>query len=70
MSSLVQAKWRKPVAGASSGSAAMRSASQYSTALTSWLVVRSIALIASASASEKRSTSRRRKASALGAEAA
>ena len=54
------------MAGASSGSAAMRSASQYSTALTSWLVVRSIALIASASASEKRSTSRRRNASASG----
>jgi hypothetical protein len=31
MSSLVQAKWRKPALGASSGSAAMRSASQYST---------------------------------------
>ena len=52
MSSLVQAKWMKPAAPASFGSLAKRSPSQYSTALTSWLVRRSIALIASASASE------------------
>ena len=53
MSSLVHAKWMKPAAPASVGSPAKRSPSQYSTALTSWLVRRSIALIASASASRE-----------------
>ncbi len=56
MSSLVQAKWMNDSVPASSGYAAKQSRSQYSTALTSWFVVRSIALIASASASENAST--------------
>ena len=44
----------------------MRAFNQYSTALTSWLVVRSIALIACASASEK-SVTKPRKVSRAGA---
>ena len=44
MSSDVHAKWMNSAARATSGTSAKRSFSQYSTALTSWLVVRSIAL--------------------------
>jgi len=66
MSSLVHAKWMKPVAPASDGSAAKRSPSQYSTALTSWLVRCSIRLIASASATEKSATRRLRNSIAAG----
>src|SRR5208282_4059565 len=50
MSSEVQAKWTNSLARASSGTPAKRSFSQYSIALTSWLVVSSIALTRSASA--------------------
>ncbi len=62
MSSEVQAKWMNSETLASSGTAATRSFRKYSTALTSWLVVRSVALIHSASASEKPATSLSRKA--------
>ena len=59
MSSEVQAKW---VYSANAGQGASRSLRKYSTALTSWFVVRSISLTARASASEKPLTvaSRRR----------
>ena len=50
MSSDVQAKWMNSATAAICGVPAKRSFSQYSTALTSWLVVRSIALIRAASA--------------------
>ena len=53
MSSDVQAKWMNSAARAISGTSAKRSFSQYSTALTSWLVVRSMALTRSASATPK-----------------
>ena len=59
MSSLVQAKCTNSPAALSSAMASKRPLSQYSTAFTSWLVVRSMSLIACASASEKRSTSPR-----------
>ena len=50
MSSDVHAKWMNSATRAISGTPAKRSFSQYSTALTSWLVVRSIALTRAASA--------------------
>ena len=53
MSSDVHAKWMNSATRAISGTPAKRSFSQYSTALTSWLVVRSIALTRAASASAK-----------------
>ncbi len=56
MSSLVQAKCTNSVMACSSGVSAMRSLMKYSTALTSWLVVRSISLMRSASATEKSRT--------------
>ena len=52
MSSDVHAKWMNSATRAISSTPAKRSRSQYSTALTSWLVVRSIALTRSASAGE------------------
>ena len=52
MSSDVQAKWMNSPTRAIAGTPAKRSFSQYSTALTSWLVVRSIALTRAASAGE------------------
>ena len=52
MSSDVHAKWMNSATRATSGTAAKRSFSQYSTALTSWLVCRSIALTRAASATE------------------
>ena len=57
MSSLVQAKCTNSLAARSSGRASKRDLIQYSTALTSWLVVFSMSLIALASASEKFLTS-------------
>ena len=57
MSSLVQAKWTNSSAGPSSASSCRRSLMKYSTALTSWLVVRSISLTRAASATEKSSAS-------------
>ena len=57
MSSEVQAKWMNSAARASSASSATFSFIQYSTALTSWLVTRSMSLMRAASASEKPSTS-------------
>ena len=51
MSSDVHAKWMNSATRAISGAPANRSFSQYSTALTSWFVVRSIALTRAASAS-------------------
>ena len=51
MSSEVQAKCRKLVAAATSALPAKRRCSQYSTALTSWLVVASMAFTAAPSAS-------------------
>ena len=57
MSSLVHAKWTNSDALASSPLPAMRSLMKYSTALTSWFVVRSIALIRAASSSENFSAS-------------
>ena len=62
MSSLVQAKWTNSSAGPSSASSLSRSLMKYSTALTSWLVVRSISLTRAASAMEKPSASARRRA--------
>jgi hypothetical protein len=59
MSSLVQAKCTNSPAALSSALFSKRDLSQYSTALTSWLVVFSISLIACASASQKRTTSPR-----------
>ena len=63
MSSEVQAKW---VNSATWGQDASRSRRKYSTALTSWLVVRSIALTASASVSENPFTVAARRSSASG----
>ena len=54
MSSLVQAKCTNSPAARNSGWLSKRDLSQYSTALTSWLVVFSMSLMACASASEKR----------------
>ena len=62
MSSLVQAKCTNSSAGRSSASSAKRSLMKYSTALTSWLVVRSIALTRAASVGENASASARRRA--------
>src|ERR1044071_5344769 len=59
MSSLVQAKCTNSPAALSSALLTKRPLSQYSTAFTSWLVVRSMSLMACASASEKRATSPR-----------
>ena len=56
MSSDVHAKWMNSATRAISGDDANRSFSQYSTALTSWLVVRSIALTRAASATENDAT--------------
>ncbi len=53
MSSEVQAKWMNSVAATSSGTSLTCSLSQYSTALTSWLVTASISLMRAASASVK-----------------
>ena len=53
MSSVVQAKCTNSSAGPSSASSFRRSLMKYSTALTSWLVVRSISLTRAASATEK-----------------
>ena len=61
MSSEVQAKWMNSAARASSGSPATDSLRKYSTAFTSWLVTRSIALMRAASARPKRSTKACRK---------
>ena len=63
MSSEVQAKW---VNSATCGQGASRSRRKYSTALTSWLVVRSIAFTASASASQNPSAAASRHARASG----
>ena len=52
MSSDVQAKWMNSATPVISGMSAKRSFNQYSTAFTSWLVVRSIALTRAASAGE------------------
>ena len=57
MSSLVQAKCTNSLAAFSSGRASNFDLIQYSTAFTSWLVVFSISLMATASASEKFFTS-------------
>ncbi len=62
MSSLVQAKCTNSVTACSSGWSAIFSLMKYSTALTSWLVVRSMALMRSASATEKSRISPSRKA--------
>ncbi len=56
MSSLVHAKCTNSPAAFSSGWLQKRDFSQYSTALTSWLVVFSMSLMACASSSEKRTT--------------
>ncbi len=65
MSSLVQAKWTNSVILSSSSCSAMRSLMKYSTALTSWLVVRSISLMRSASFSSKSRVTPRRCQAAL-----
>ena len=65
MSSLVQAKCTNSLAASSSGSPLNCAFSQYSTAFTSWLVVRSMSLMAWASASEKAVTLPRSKSRAL-----
>src|SRR5690606_12831087 len=62
MSSDVQAKWMNSLTRASSASPATVSRRKYSTALTSWLVTRSMALIRAASASPKHSTTPRSRA--------
>jgi hypothetical protein len=59
MSSLVQAKCTNSAAADSSASPSKPALIQYSTALTSWLVVFSMSLMACASASEKTATRRR-----------
>ncbi len=59
MSSLVQAKCTNSAAADSSASPSKPALIQYSTALTSWLVVFSMSLMACASASEKPATRRR-----------
>ncbi len=56
MSSDVQAKWMNSDTRAIAGTPAKRSFIQYSIALTSWLVVRSIALTRTASAGAKSRT--------------
>ena len=61
MSSLVQAKCTNSEAASSSGWPSKLRLIQYSTAFTSWLVVRSMALMASASVSLNFFTSRRRR---------
>jgi len=61
MSSLVQAKCTNSSAGPSSASSFRRSLMKYSTALTSWLVVRSISFTRAASATEKPSANARRR---------
>eukprot|EP00982_Pelagococcus_subviridis_P006966 30385-Pelagococcus_subviridis.AAC.1 len=53
MSSDVHAKWTNSVTAWSSGFEAIRSLMTYSTALTSWFVVRSTFLTSAASAGEK-----------------
>ena len=53
MSSEVHAKWKNSFTACSSGTSATFSFRKYSTAFTSWLVVRSISLIRRASSSEK-----------------
>ena len=53
MSSLVQAKWTNSFAWVREGSLPIFSLMKYSTALTSWLVVASIALMRSPSSAEK-----------------
>ena len=53
MSSLVQAKWTNSSAGPSSASSFRRSLIRYSTAFTSWLVVRSISFTRAASATRE-----------------
>ena len=67
MSSEVQAKWMNSLAAASSASSATRLFRKYSTAFTSWLVVRSKVLMAWASALPKSCTmaSRRWRAAGL-----
>jgi hypothetical protein len=73
MSSLVQAKCTNSAAASRSAWPLKRAFSQYSTALTSWLVVRSMSLMAWASASLNPCTSARklaRLASASGANSA
>ncbi|MNS64258.1 hypothetical protein D3C72_973790 [compost metagenome] len=57
MSSEVQAKWMNSLAASSSALPLTCSLSQYSTALTSWLVTASMSLMRAASASVKFSTS-------------
>ncbi len=64
MSSLVQAKCTNSSAGASSASSFSCSLMKYSTALTSWLVVRSISFTRAAWAGLKRAASSRRRATA------
>ena len=64
MSSLVQAKCTNSSAGPSSASSASCSLMKYSTALTSWLVVASMAFTRAASSTEKPSASARRRAAA------
>jgi hypothetical protein len=56
MSSDVQAKWMNSATRATSGTFAKRSFSQYSTALTSWFVCRSMSLTRAASAGAKERT--------------
>ena len=56
MSSLVQAKCTNSRYGANAGNSAMRSLMKYSMALTSWLVVASIALTRAASVKPKPAT--------------
>ena len=70
MSSLVQAKWTNSSAGASSASSFSCSLMKYSTALTSWLVVRSISLTRAAWATLKPSASARKRAFAPSEKAA
>src|SRR5690606_41307347 len=53
MSSEVQEKWMNSAAADSSAWSATFSFNQYSTAFTSWFVVRSMALMRAASSSEK-----------------
>ncbi len=66
MSSEVQAKWMKALARSSAGSPATRSRIQYSIALTSWLVSRSIALTRSPSGSPNAAARARSLAAASG----
>ncbi len=66
MSSLVQAKCTNSSAGPSSASSLSCSLMKYSTALTSWLVVRSISLTRAACATLKSSARARRRCAAAG----